>query len=119
MENFNAFRCSYPTGQAISFDGRKAITEPDSFRNPLTIASVNWRDRTAQLVGDIGTSPLTIFIGADIISFLLITDNGGMIIYALHRSIGAETFPSSQVRSVGFPGQVRPSVFVGTCLGLR
>ncbi len=96
-------------------EGASITSTPDSFSAPITIATVNWTQRTAQLVGSIGVANLVIVDGNDVKTFVERTENGGINLYAHYRTSDGDVVFSTLARSLNFLGAPAVSTFVGAC----
>ena len=85
----------------------------------FTIAAIDLAKGNAQLVGNLGASPLIVIRGSDGISFIERTPSGNMNVTTVYTTkIKAGGFAAVHSRHVGSPGDPMISQYLGSCEGL-
>lgn len=125
LTDFRTFRCEFAEGEGRQvLDGKTADRRGDKFSEPLIIDNVNYKTRTARLVGNAGGSDLILLSdGRLAMSFVEHTDPGGVVIMTIFKHAAGFDVNHRAVMSRHLPfnapvGSLSMTQYYGTCRGL-
>mgnify|MGYP003292682282 CR=1 FL=1 len=118
------FRCEFGDGEGRSeVDGRTENRRGDKFSDPLMIDAVNYRGRTARLIGNAGGSDLVILNNSKLaLTFAEFTDVGGVSTITIFKRGGNFDLHHRAVMSRHLvfttPNGLSMTQYYGTCRGM-
>jgi len=113
-----AFKCLFTSGMSAEDNG--SGLSPDSV-GPMafTLASINVKAKTAQMVGNIGAETVTVISGGKGLHFLDITGTGNLVVTTVFSATDSSgKFLAVHSRHIYLAGGPIVSQYYGNCEGL-
>ena len=125
IAEFQTFRCEFSEGEGRQVvDGKTTDRRGDRFSEPLIIDSINYKSRTARLVGNAGGSDLMLLSdGRLAVTFVEHTEPGGVVVLTIFKHAAGFDVYHRAVMSRHLPfnapvGSLSMTQYYGTCRGL-
>ena len=114
----SAFKCRFATGYFSAPEGGTFETKPAG-KMEFTIAAINADQGSAQMVGNMGATPLAILRGGYTLNFLEQTPVGNINLTTVYTASDAEgRFYAVHSRHIGTAEDAMVSQYLGSCQGL-
>ena len=112
-----AFKCLFPGGVSADDKG-KGLSPETTGPMAFTLASIDTKTKTAQLIGNIGANKVRVIPGDGGLHFLNLTGSGNLVVTTVFASTDAEgKFHAVHSRHVSIDGPI-VSQYYGSCEGL-
>jgi hypothetical protein len=123
--DFRTFRCEFAEGEGRQVvEGQTADRHGDKFSEPLIVDNVNYKSRTARLVGNAGGSDLVLLSDGPLaVTFVEHTDPGGVAVLTIFKHAAGFDVNHRAVMSRHLPfsapiGSLSMTQYYGICRGL-
>jgi len=110
-------RCEFTQGRIADFSKIKIKIENDKFGNPITICSIDLKQKTAKIIGNQGSSLVHILLTPQGLTFMEQTGIGNLAFYTVFFEFkkGTKDFCSVTSRHINLPTGPLPSQYYGYC----
>ena len=115
-----AFVCEFATGFSSAPEGARFVTSDTHDTMSMTYASIDQEGGTAQMIGNVGASDVTLVVGPHAVHFVEVTLAGNLTLTTVNTAADPEgRLFASHSRHIGTSSGLLVSQYLGFCEAKR